>query len=131
MEFTKEGILDLQISVRNCGDVTVLDLRGRSTTNDCESGPLTKHLRELAAQGKGKLLLNLVDLSHVDSCGVNVIVETFVSLKREGGELKLLSPRGRVLEVLTLLRLLDVIPSFGDEKQALASFQPRSSAARL
>jgi anti-anti-sigma factor len=123
MEFTKEGILDLQISVRNCGDVTVLDLRGRSTTNDCESGPLTKHLRELAAQGKGKLLLNLVDLSHVDSCGVNVIVETFVSLKREGGELKLLSPRGRVLEVLTLFRLLDVIPSFGDEKQALASFQ--------
>ena len=123
MEFTKEGILDLQISVRNCGDVTVLDLRGRSTTNDCESGPLTKHLRELAAQGKGKLLLNLVDLSHVDSCGVNVIVETFVSLRREGGELKLLSPRGHVLEVLTLFRLLDVIPSFGDEKQALASFQ--------
>ena len=119
------------ISIRKCGDVTVLDLRGRSITGDCASGPLNTHLRDLADQGKRKLLLNLIDLSQVDSCGVNVIVESFVSLKRQGGELKLLSPRGRVLEVLTLLRLLDVIPSFGDEKQALASFQPRSSAARL
>jgi anti-anti-sigma factor len=123
-EIRKRGVVDLQVSVRKCGDVTVLDLRGRSTTNECESGPLSKHLRDLAAQGKHKLLLNLADLSQVDSCGVNAIVETFVSLKRQGGELKLLSPRGRVFEVLTLFRLLDVIPSFGDEKQALVSFQP-------
>jgi hypothetical protein len=51
------------ISIRKCGDVTVLDLRGRSITGDCASGPLTKHLRDLADQGKRKLLLNLIDLS--------------------------------------------------------------------
>ena len=51
---------------------------------------------------------------------------TYVSLKREGGGLKLLSPRGRVLEVLTIFHLQIIIPSFEDEAQALASFQPLS-----
>jgi len=71
----------------------------------------------LAANSKRKLLLNLADLSQVDS-SVSVIIEAYVSLERQGGELKLLSPRGRVFEVLPLFRLLDVIPSFGDETQA-------------
>jgi len=131
MNITREGGVGLQISMRECGDVTVLDLRGRSTTSDAESDLLSRHLRDLAANSKHKLLLNLADLSQVDSAGVSVIIETYVSLERQAGELKLLSPRGRVFEVLTLFRLLDVIPSFGDETQALASFRPRSYAAAL
>jgi anti-sigma B factor antagonist len=75
------------------------------------------------------LLLNLVSLAQIDSSGVIIIVEMYVSLKRTGGELKLLSPRGRVLDVLTVFRLLDVIPSFEDETNALASFQPRICSA--
>jgi anti-anti-sigma factor len=72
------------------------------------------------------LLLNLLNLSQIDSSGVSIIIEMYVSLKRRGGELKLLAPRGRVLRVLRVFRLLDVIPSFEDEAQALESFQPRS-----
>jgi hypothetical protein len=49
----------------------------------------------------------------------------YVSLKPSGGELKLLSPRGRVLDALTVFRLIDVIPCFEDETEALESFQPR------
>ena len=49
----------------------------------------------------------------------------YVSIKRCGDELKLLSPRGLVLDVLRVFRLLDVIPSFEDEIEALASFRPR------
>ena len=125
-------MLGLQISIRECGDVTVLDLRGRSTTNHGESELLNQHLRDLAANGKPKLLLNLANLSQVDSSGVRVIVEMYVYLERQDyGELKLLSPRGRVLDVLTVCRLLDAIPSFADETQALASFRPRSYAATL
>jgi len=66
----------------------------------------------------------------VDSSGVGVIVAAYVSLKRQGGDLKLLCPCGRVLEVLTVFRLLDTIPSFEDETQALASFRPLSYFAR-
>jgi anti-anti-sigma factor len=94
-----------------------------------ESEMLSEHLRDLAANGKRKMLLNLVNLTQVDSSGVSVIVETYVSLKRQGGELKLLAPCGRVLKVLTVFRLLDALPSFDDETQALASFRPRGYSA--
>jgi len=117
--------------MRECGDVSILDLRGRSTIDGGETELLSKHLRDLAAQGKRKLLLNLVKLSKIDSSGVSVIVEMCVSLKRKAGELKLLAPRGRVLDVLRVFRLIDVIPCFDDETEALKSFQSRNSLTML
>jgi anti-anti-sigma factor len=122
-------ILGLQISIRECGDVSILDLRGRSTIDGGETELLSKHLRDLAAQGKRKLLLNLVKLSKIDSSGVSLIVEMYVALKRKAGELKLLAPRGRVLDVLRVFRLIDVIPCFDDETEALKSFQSRGFVA--
>jgi len=116
----------VQISIRESANVTVLDLRGRSTIDGGESELLSSLLKGLVANGVRKLLLNLVNLTQVDSSGVGIIVETYVSLKRQRGELKLLRPCGRVLEVLTVFRLLDTIPSFEDEAQALASFRVTS-----
>jgi anti-anti-sigma factor len=120
----------LQISIREFGDITILDLRGRSTIDGGESELLSTHLQKLAANGVRKLLVNLVNLTQVDSSGISIIVRTYVSLKRQGGDLKLLCPCGRVLEVLTVFRLLDTIPSFEDEAQALASFRPRGDFAK-
>ena len=118
--------MGVQISIRESANVTVLDLRGRSTIDGGESELLSSLLKGLVANGVRKLLLNLVNLTQVDSSGVGIIVETYVSLKRQRGELKLLRPCGRVLEVLTVFRLLDTIPSFEDEAQALASFRVTS-----
>jgi anti-sigma B factor antagonist len=116
------GVVGLQISIREFADITILDLRGRSTIGGGESELLSTHLQKLVANGVRKLLLNLVNLTQLDSSGVGVIVGTYVSLKRQGGDLRLLCPCGRVLEVLTVFHLLDTIPSFEDEAQALASF---------
>jgi anti-anti-sigma factor len=127
----REFVVALQISVRECGDVSVVDLRGRSTINDGESELFSKHLRSLLAKSKRKLFLNLKDLTQVDSSGVSIIVETYVFLKRCGGELKLLCPRGRVLDVLNVFRLLEIIPTFEDETRALASFQERVTPQHL
>jgi anti-anti-sigma factor len=120
----------LQISIRESGDVIILDLQGRSTINGGESELLSSRLKQLVTSGVRKLLLNLVNLTQVDSSGVGAIVAAYVSLKRQGGDLKLLCPCGRVLEVLTVFRLLDTIPSFEDEAQALASFRPLSYFAQ-
>jgi anti-anti-sigma factor len=122
-------VLGLEISAREAGDVMILDLRGRATIDGGESELLSGDLQKLLANGVRKLLLNLADLIQVDSSGVGVIVEAYVSLLRQGGELKLLRPRGRVLEVLTVFRLLAAIPSFEDEAQALASFRQRGYSA--
>ena len=119
----------LLISIRDCGDVSVVDLSGRSTVDTGESDLLSKDLRKLLDVGKRKLLLNLMNLSQIDSSGVSIIVEVFVSLKRAGGVLKLLAPRGRVLKVLRVFRLLDVIPIFEDETDALKSFRPQGDFA--
>jgi anti-sigma B factor antagonist len=125
--------MGIQISTREAGDVSILDLVGSSTVDAEESESLSAYLRSLTAAGKHKLLLNLTKLSRIDSSGVSIFVEMFVSVKRIGGDLKLLSPRGRVLDVLTVFRLLEVIPSFDDEIEALASFcreTPISAAKR-
>ena len=121
----------LQILVRQCNDVTILDLTGKATIDASEGELLSKRLRALTDNGKHKLLVNLTNLVQMDSTGISALVESYVCLQRQDGQLKLLGPRGRVLEVLILFRLLDIIPSFKDETQALASFRPRSYAATL
>ena len=121
--------MGLQISIRESGDVTVLDLKGRVTIG-ADNELLSSHLEELVANGVRKLLLNLADLTQVDSSGVSTIVRTYVSLRRQSGDLRLLRPCGRVLVMLRVIHLLDVIPSFEDETQALARFRPRGCSAK-
>lgn len=121
--------MSLQISIREVGNVRILDLRGRSTLDDGESELLSERLRKLIESGARKILLNLADVTKIDSSGISVIVGTCVSLRKRGGDLRLLRPRGRVLEVLTVFRLLEVIPSFEREAEALASFEGRSNFA--
>ena len=121
--------MDLQIAIRESGDIVILDLRGRSTMG-CGGELLSSNLQELVADGKRKLLLNLTDLTQIDSSGLGIIVRSYVSLRQKGGDLKLLCPWGRVLQVLSVLRLLNLIPSFEDETQALASFRPQGHFAK-
>lgn len=122
--------MGLQISSRQTGDVTILDLCGRSTINDGESGQLSGHLQQLVASGARKLLLNLTNLTQIDSSGLSVLVTTYVSLRGQGGNLGFLRPRGRVLEVLTVLHLPAIIPCFEDEAAALASLRLRHTLAK-
>ena len=113
----------LQIEMQESGDVAILDLRGRSIIGG-GSELLSSHIKKLRANGVRNLLLNLTDLIQIDSSGVSIIARTCLSLRGQGGDVKLLRPRGHVLEVFKALHLLDVISSFEDETQALASFQP-------
>jgi anti-anti-sigma factor len=114
--------MGLEISMRKSRQTTILDLRGRSTIDGGGSEMLDRHMRVLAGDGVRNLLLNIEELSQIDSTGIGVIVKTYLALKRKGGHLKLLHPSGRVLDVLRLFRLLQTIPSFDNEAQALASF---------
>ncbi len=121
--------MDLQISIRESGDVTILDLQGRATIG-ADSDLLSSHLQGLVANGVRKLLLNLADLTQLDSSGISAITGTYLSLSHQGGSLKLLCPSGRVRAVLRVIRLPDIIPTFEDEAQALASFRPQGFSAR-
>jgi len=127
IEVRRGGDVSLQISVRESHDVAILDLKGKLITGK-DGELLSKRLCESISNGKSNLLLNLGKLTQVDSSGVSIIARTHGSLKRLGGNLGLLRPSGHVLEVFRVLHLLEMIPSFEDEAQALASFQSLSSS---
>src|SRR5215470_14167621 len=116
------GIMSLRISIRETGDVAILDLQGRWTLDGGHNELVKTHLQELFANGVRKFLLNLADLTQIDSSGVSSIVKTYRSLRGQDCELRLLRPSGHVLEVFRALHLLQMIPSFEDERLAVDSF---------
>jgi anti-anti-sigma factor len=118
----RSGRANLKILIRKSHGITILDLRGKSTFDNSGSELLGAELRRLSDNGVNNLLLNVENLTQVDSSCVGVVVRAFVSLRRKGGSLKLLRPRDRVKMVLNVFHLLDEIPNFEDEGQALASF---------
>jgi anti-sigma B factor antagonist len=114
--------MGLQLSVRQADGVVIVDLQGKATigrANDL----LNQQLRQLIDDGTSQILLNLTDVTQLDSSSISSIVRAFVSLKHRGASLKLLRPRGQVKLVLETLHLLDAIPSAEDEAQAIASFR--------
>jgi anti-anti-sigma factor len=120
--------VSLELAKRVLGDVTIVDLTGRCTLGD-PTELLDRELKKLLDGGCRKLLLNLTQLSQIDSTGVSTIVATYVSLRRLKGEVKLLHPTGRVQTVLEITHMLQVIPNFEDEAPAVASFATRTASA--
>lgn len=120
--WSEGGKMGLQISSRKSGNVTILDLQGRLTIG-ASNDALTSELRKLAESKPCDVLVNLAGVAQVDSSGISTLVRTFVSLERQGGGLRLLSPSARVREVLELTRLIQSIPTYTDERTAVKSFR--------
>ena len=91
---------------------------------------LSAQLEKLISQGARKLLLNLTAVTQMDSSSISAIAKANTSLSRQGGSLKLLRPGGHALEVFRVLHLLEIIPSFEDETQALTSFRLLGDSAK-
>jgi anti-sigma B factor antagonist len=114
--------MGLQLFVRHSADVVIVDLAGMVTMGPANDF-LYSQLRQLIDDGTSKILVNLTDVTQLDSSGIGIIVRAFISLKHRGASLKLLRPRGNVRLVLETVHLLEVIPSIEDEAQAIASFR--------
>jgi len=110
---------DVKITARRHGETLILDLEGRLILGKATE-LLGSTLQEAIAKGERRLLLNLKGVSQLDTTGISTIVRAFVSLQRAGGKLALYHLTDRVRQVLDLTRLLNVIPCFADEAEALA-----------
>jgi anti-sigma B factor antagonist len=122
--------VSFQISILQTGDFAILDLRGRWTIDNGDSELLSRHIAELVACGVRQFLLNLANLTQIDSSGVSGIVKSYRSLRQQGSDLRLLCPSGHAREVFQVLHLLEMIPSFEDENLAVASFTPQGDLAK-
>jgi anti-sigma B factor antagonist len=114
--------MSIEISTRMAGDITIMDLKGRATLGK-DADKLNDALRDVVAGGARKVLVNLADLTQMDSSGIATLVRSFVTLGVAGGIMKLLAPSGRVRDVLEVTHLLKAIPHFENEAQAIASFR--------
>jgi|SRR5579871_666128 len=113
--------MPLKIDSREVAHVTILDVQGRIVLGD-EIGDLRNSVRNLLAEGKKKIILNLAEVDYIDSSGVGELVGAFTTVRNAGGELKLLNLSQKVQDVLYVTKLYTVFDIRDDEFTAVKSF---------
>src|SRR5215212_5732632 len=112
---------DINISERQAGDVTILDLDGKVTIGE-GSVALRSAIRRLLGDGKNKILMNLGGVGYIDSSGIGELVSSFTAVNKEGGTLKLLNLTQKIQDLLAITKLLTVFDVYENEDEALSSF---------
>ncbi|PYP84588.1 MAG: anti-sigma factor antagonist [Blastocatellia bacterium AA13] len=112
----------LSIKERESGNVTILDLSGKITIGE-GSVQLRDEVRKLLLAEKKSILLNLGDVSYVDSSGIGELVSSYTTTSNQGGHLKLLNLTKKIQDLLMITKLLTVFETFDKEDAAIASFQ--------
>lgn len=113
--------MTVKLSTRQVGDVTVIDAVGRITLGEGAS-TFRDTIKDLAAKGNQKLLLNLGEVTYIDSSGIGELVSGFTTVTNHGGNLKLVGLTKRVKDLLQITKLYTVFEVFDDEAQAVRSF---------
>lgn len=112
----------LRIVERIADGVTILDLSGRLVLDQGDAA-FRDCVADLLARGQNQVLLNLLNVSYIDSAGVGVMVAKMLSVRRTGGDMKLLHLTPRSTRVMTITKLLTVFEAFDDEEEAVRSFK--------
>ena len=119
----------LQISQRAVADVVVLTLNGPLIVDDGDM-LFREHVASVVAAGSKHILLDVRDVTHMDSGGAGALAATLLHVTRRGGCLKLLGPSARVCRVLEITHLRSIFDVFEVEDEALRSFDARARAPR-
>jgi len=119
---TEVKMAELELNERQAGDVTILDLTGSVRMGE-GAVSLRNSIRGLNDEGKKKILLNLAGVKNIDSSGIGELIANYTTIKREGGQLKLLNLTEKIQNLLVITKLLTVFDSYDNESEALSSFQ--------
>jgi len=112
----------MQISDRQVGDVTIVDISGKVVLGDGGDMIVKEKFVGLVQAGRKKLIANLAEVSYVDSAGLGAIVHSYSSVTKEGGKLKLLNASKRIRDLLSITKLLTVFELYDSEADAVKSF---------
>src|SRR3954467_3265444 len=113
--------MSLKTSTREVNGVTILDCSGRITLGE-GSVVLRDSIREQIAGGKKKILLNLGDVTYIDSSGIGELVSAYTAVRKEQGDLKLLNLTKKVHDLLQITKLYTVFDVKDDEAAAIAAY---------
>ena len=113
--------MSVKLTTRQVGDVTVIDVAGRITLGE-GSSVLRDALRDMVSKNQKKILLNLGEVSYIDSSGIGELVSGFTAVRSREGELKLLNLTKKVHDLLQITKLFTVFDVYSDEGTAVRSF---------
>jgi anti-sigma B factor antagonist len=113
--------MSMKVSTRQVDGIVILDLSGRITLGE-GSVTLRDAVRDVLAKGTKQILLNLAEITYIDSSGIGELVSAFTTVKNAGGELKLLNLTKKVHDLLQITKLYTVFDVKDDEASAVASF---------
>jgi anti-sigma B factor antagonist len=113
----------LDIQQREREGITVLELNGRITVGS-EASALREKCAQLAAEGKKNIVLELAKVDFIDSTGLGALVMCATTLRKSGGNVKLVNLNRRNVELLVMTKLATVFEIFGDEQDAISSYYP-------
>ena len=111
----------LQIVEKEIDGVTVLELFGRVTLGE-ESNDLRTRIKDLLAQGKKRLVLDLGNVSYIDSAGLGTLVAGYTSSQNQGAGMKLANLTRKFHEQLSITKLVTVFEVHNSVADAIASF---------
>jgi anti-sigma B factor antagonist len=121
--------MNMTTSTRQIDGVTIVDINGRIVLGE-ESAALRDLVGDLLSKGQKQILFNLGDVNYIDSAGLGYLVSAFSSVRKQGGELKLLNLTSKVHDVLQITRLYTVFDVLDNEAAAVKSFDQSARAAR-
>jgi anti-sigma B factor antagonist len=107
---------------RQLGGITIVDLTGRITLGE-GSVVLRDTVKELSAQGHKQILLNLANVTYIDSSGLGELISAFTSVRNAGGDVKLLNLTKRVHDLLQITKLYTVFDVWDNEAAAIGAFE--------
>ncbi len=119
--------MSMKAVVRQVDSVSVVDITGRITLGE-GCAQLRELIRDLLGKSKKNLLLNLANVTYIDSSGIGELVSAFTTVSNQGGQLKLLSLTKKVHDLLQITKLYTVFDIHDDEAKAISSFTQTASA---
>ena len=119
---------DLNVSPRTNEGVIVVDVAGKIALGET-SAKLHQDLRELVNKGEKNILLNLANVTTIDSSGLGTLVAGYTTIETNGGVLKLVNLSDRATELMTITKLYTVFEIYDDEATAIKSFKKAGEAA--
>ena len=111
----------MDIKERVVDGVSVLDLSGKIVLGEGD-GQVRDRIKDLLADGQKKILLNLGEVNYIDSAGLGAMISSYTTVKRQGGQLKLVSLTKRIQDLLAITKLITVFETYDNEAEALSSF---------
>ncbi len=119
--------MSMKATVRQIDSVTVVDISGRITLGE-GCAQLRELIRNEVAKGNKKVLLNMADVTYIDSSGIGELVSAYTAVSNQGGQLKLLNLTKKVHDLLQITKLYTVFDVHDDEAKAITSFEKVASA---